>query len=409
MKKLKRFLLALVKIAGSLIIIILLYNFFSYSSLPAESLPQSEGITNQAYATQIKEARAQLAQIPGKLNTPSFSVAVGIKGQIVWSEAIGHQDIKAGIAATPQTQYRIGSSSKAVTSTLAARLYQKGLLDLDQNINRLISGYPEKQWGFTPTQLLSHTAGLPDYADLKPGGIYRTLCNCKEYSTVSEGLSVFSEVPLLFEPGTQYKYNSFDIVLMSAYMEQLAQKDFLTLLDEEVFKPAGMKSTFGDHSQEAPETMATFYETSDEDYRKWRTFGFLPTDINLSYKWAGGGLVSTPSDLVRMGNTILTDSTFLNKKTLSTFWEPQKLENGEVNPQRYALGWRSYREFEHTGFEKPTWIVHHGGVSKGAMNFLLLFPEHDLVIDAAINTKAPEFDLLWTEVMDLAAIFLKTE
>ena len=155
--------------------------------------------------------------------------------------------------------------------------------------------------------------------------------------------------------------------------------------------------------------MATFYETSDDQYRRWRTFGFLPMDINLSYKWAGGGLVSTPSDLVKMGNTILTDSTFLSESTQAVFWEPMKLKNGEVNPQRYALGWRSYQDFEHDAFPQPTWIVHHGGVSKGSMNLLVLFPEHDLVIDASINTKTPEFDLLWNEVMNLAGIFLEAQ
>ena len=43
------------------------------------------------------------------------------------------------------------------------------------------------------------------------------------------------------------------------------------------------------------------------------------------------------------------------------------------------------------------------------MNLLVLFPEHDLVIDASINTKTPEFDLLWNEVMSLAGIFLDAQ
>ena len=54
-----------------------------------------------------------------------------------------------------------------------------------------------------------------------------------------------------------------------------------------------------------------------------------------------------------------------------------------------------------------TWIVHHGGVSKGSMNFLVLFPAYNLVIDASINARAEEFSHFSEHVFELASIFLE--
>lgn len=152
--------------------------------------------------------------------------------------------------------------------------------------------------------------------------------------------------------------------------------------------------------------IASFYETSNDRYKKWKPFGFISKEIDLSYKWAGGGIMSTPTDLVKMRNAILLDSLFLSDDTKSIFFEPQKLSSGKVNPQRYALGWRSYNEYRNESFDKNVWMVHHGGVSKGSMNFIVMFPKYKLVIDASINTKADDFLTSWEEVMKLASFFL---
>lgn len=53
---------------------------------------------------------------------------------------------------------------------------------------------------------------------------------------------------------------------------------------------------------------ASFCETKNDKYRKWKTFGFITNEIDLSYKWAGGGIISTPTDLMKLGNAILSDS-----------------------------------------------------------------------------------------------------
>lgn len=179
-----------------------------------------------------------------------------------------------------------------------------------------------------------------------------------------------------------------------------------------LFELLEMDHSYGDHGQLIKSHEAEFYELIDNNYRRWHTFGFPRSDINLSYKWAGGGLVSTPSDLVKMGNALVTDTSFIDFHIRDQFFTPQKLNNGQVNEQKYALGWRSYKDYysEHlTRNEKEkVWIVHHGGVSKGSMNLLCLFPDQGLVIDVTVNGRENEIDFapFWNHVMNIASPFL---
>lgn len=384
--------------------------YSGWHSLPEDPpLPQLQGITDTNYRAEIEEARAYLQKIPDILHVPSFSVAVAQSGKVIWSEAIGYANIAAQKPATPNTQYRIGSTSKAVTATGVARLVERGLLNLDDSVGHRIPNFPPKRWNFTTRQLLSHTAGIGNYEDFI--GVYSaftTLCNCRQFNTVTEGLDVFNDFELLFQPGTDFKYSSFDIILASAVIEETSGAPFLKYMNQEIFYPLGMSATLGDHSGPAPH-LATFYESDGSRFREWRSFGLYPNDINLSYKWAGGGFLSTPSDIVKLGSAWLTDSTFIQPATRRIFFTPQTLSDSSVNEQRYALGWRSYDDYQSKDLlngEEEVWIVHHGGVSKGSMNLLVLFPKYELVINASINARAAEFSDFWREVMVLAGKFL---
>ena len=407
------------KYSGIFILIISLcyfgYYLFSWRELPNNRKYVKTTVeSNSDFIKQIQLSSKKLEILVDSLNVPSASIAIGINNKIVWSEAIGYADLNNRIIATPKTTYRIGSTSKAVTSVAVMTLVQKNKLNLDRSVADIVPGYPTKKWKFTTRQLLSHTAGFPDYDDLGSGGFY-TLLNFKQFNTVKEGLIVFKDVPLLFKPGEQFSYSSFDIVLISRVIEKISGKDFLTYLDNTIFQPLEMYNTYGDHSNKKSAYEAKFYQTSSGNkYRGWHTFGIPHSNQNLSYKWAGGGLLSTPSDLVKLGNALLNDTCFVSIKNRNIFFQPQRLSNGEINEQKYALGWRSY--YDHAsrhllGEDEPVWMVHHGGVSKGSMNLLCLFPNERVVIDVAINGRQKEIDFspFWYQVMGLVQPFLIKE
>lgn len=395
-----------------LVIVYFGYQKLSWQTFVNEGLPLSEGISSKSYEMAIVEAESELRNIPKALNVPSASVAIGVKGQLIWSAAFGYADAENKIAANPETTYRIGSTSKAVTSTAIMRLVASGKLDLDKDVTPIVKEFPDKKWGFTTRQLLSHTAGFPDYEDLGISGGWFTLTNLHEFNSVKDGLRVFEDQPLLFEPNTQFKYNSFDVVMASRVLEVSSGDSFAEYLGENLFKPLNMEHIYLDHGGFRSPNEAEFYEMKENVLRGWHSFGIPHRNQNLSYKWAGGGMVATPTDLVKMGNALLTDSTFVPFEIRNEFFTPKTLASGEVNEQQYALGWRSYKAYgsdDLLGKEQKFWVVHHGGVSKGSMNLLLLFPDQELVVDVAINGREKDFDFtpFWIEVMKITRPFLE--
>jgi CubicO group peptidase (beta-lactamase class C family) len=122
----------------------------------------------------------------------------------------------------------------------------------------------------------------------------------------------------------------------------------------------------------------------------------------LSQKLASGGLIAKPRDLAMMGSYWLDDS-YISTDTRRDFWEPVLLESGAVNEQNYGVGWRL-----------KTWLINeqevvnlnHGGVSKGAQCWLMILPEHDLVLALSINTRTETFQEFSALAAELLAIFL---
>ena len=109
---------------------------------------------------------------------------------------------------------------------------------------------------------------------------------------------------------------------------------------------------------------ASFYQADNGNYS-------VADPIDTSNRIAGGGLVATPSDLVRLALCAEKDS-FLSQTARKTMWTPVVLANGQVNEQNYALGWRIDRSTRMLGKVKPMDIIHHGGQQEGGASFLVI-------------------------------------
>jgi CubicO group peptidase (beta-lactamase class C family) len=326
----------------------------------------------------VRRARKELGVV-------GLSAAVSVEGRVVWAAAAGYADLETRRALHPDSMLRIGSTSKAVTATLLARLVDEGVVDLDTPIERYMK-VPNPQWApLTPRQLASHTAGLPGYeenTDLP--GLYQTVVMHRRYDDVVDALDIFDGTSLLYEPGTAFHYSSFDVNLLSAALQGASQRPFLDILQERVLGPLKMTSTAGDgHVSEG--RVASFYELRAGGQAKpWRR-------VDLTQKLASGGLLSTPSDLARLCGGWF-DPAFLRPETVKAFWEPQRLRSGAVNDQAYAIGWRASLGSEALGSLGVTDRFHHGGVSKGAMSWLVCYPERRLGIALSVNSLLENFD-----------------
>lgn len=193
---------------------------------------------------------------------------------------------------------------------------------------------------------------------------------------------------LLFKPGTSYNYSTYGYTLLSAVIETAAQTDYITFMPQAVFIPLGMTETGADYSDSIVVKRVRFYEHS---HKKLVNAAL----VDNSYKWAGGGLLSTPTDLVRFGTGILRHSV-LKKETADLLFTPQLLLNGSNT--YYGLGWRIGTDNQNRK------IIHHGGTIDGGRTFLILYPENDLVIAITANMSGVNINL--PEMEKIANYFL---
>ena len=146
-------------------------------------------------------------------------------------------NIEGRTKVTPDTRFRIGTASTVLTSAAAGLLLEKGLLNLDEPIQKHVPEFPEKQWPVTLRQVMGHLAGLPnDGGD--EGPLFAPHCD-----RPVEAIQYFSGRALRFEPGTEYRVSNFGWILVSAAIEAAAREPFLIFMRKQVFEPLGMEAT----------------------------------------------------------------------------------------------------------------------------------------------------------------------
>ena len=347
-----------------------------WEPLPSEGRAGGEQTTIPAnYADAIAAANDRLDRAIVSNDFPAVSIALGKDGRLIWARAAGFRDLDKRIPATLQTKFRIGSVSKAVTATLAAKLSEEGTLDIDAPIKNLVPYFPQKEFDITPRQLLTHTAGIRHYGPCLcfPFDEYS---NKKHFSSVQSAVGKFAKSPLLFEPGTEFSYSSYGTVLASAAMEGASGHSYDALIQDKLTTPLGMKNTMREGL--AADDFAVPYASKPARYKK----AFL---VDTSNKTAAGGLLSTPADLVIMTQAILTQDFISEATSDALFFTPQKLANGEINEQNYAFGWRSHLSSGTFDESRKILISHHGGVAMGGTAFLIMYPEYDMSIAVTVN------------------------
>ncbi len=341
--------------------------FFLLDSGPAAKVAKVEDAPRVFVARDFDEvvarAREKVRAIREALEIPGLAVAVGVEGRLVWSQAFGYADRVRHVPATRTTRFRIGSVSKPLTAAAVALLHEKGLLDLDAPVQRYVPSFPGKEFPVTTRLLAGHLAGIRHYR----GEEFRIR---RRYANVLEGLEIFRDDPLLHPPGTRFAYSSYGWNLVSAAVEGASGEEFLSHMERQVFGPLGMAHTEADRAEvEIPER-SRFYERGEEG-----VIAEAPA-VDLSHKWAGGGFLSTPEDLVRFGSAHLEEG-FLREETLELLFASQRTTSGEETG--YGIGWRVERDSKRGRFAV------HTGSSVGGSAVLVVFRDDGAVFAMAGN------------------------
>lgn len=337
------------------------------------SLPQGAGFAGEAvdpeWTKQSTVAEEALKTGREKMDAPALSAALSIDGKLVWRGVVGMADVERRLKADFDTRFRIGSTSKAVTAAGVGVLIDRGKLRLAQPI----AGFPH---AMTLGQAMSHRSGIRNYG----------LCLCfpvwehqnrRRFRNINEQIAVVKNSPLLFKPGTDFAYTSLGYNLAGAAIERASGQPYSTYMKSAVFQPLGMKRT---SLSEAG--AAGFYETEAGRYK--RAFA-----VDNSIRWPSGGIVSTPSDMVALGNALLDDRllTAATRKLLVSVPTEGRMQDGRI----YAYGWR---HSDWTLFDGKLALdsYHHNGTAVGSTSVFVVLPEKRIVLSLMMNKGGENVD-----------------
>jgi CubicO group peptidase (beta-lactamase class C family) len=231
-------------------------------------------------------------------------VLVAHEGRVVYTRTFGDADAEWPQPHVVDGRFRIASITKPFTAVLTLRLVQAGKLRLDAPLSEYLPEY-RKDVGerVTVEQLLNHTSGIPDFANL-PGFWKEEL---PRPHTREELLSKWLSRDLEFEPGTTAKYNSTGFYLLGLIAERVTGKPYGQALREWVLDPAGLKDT----GYDAPGTLV---RRRVRGYVRTLTGRLEPAPyMHMANVEASGGMYSTAMDLWRFDRALASE-TLLSKE-----------------------------------------------------------------------------------------------
>lgn len=320
-----------------------------------------------ATASRVVPADSVEAVVPARMRelaVPGASITVIRNGRVVLSRAFGLADVELGVPAAPATRYRVGSIAKPFTAVALGILVDEGRLDLDAEVQAYVPSFPRKPWPVTVRQLAGHLAGIRHYQ----AGEFE---NQRPYPTLLDGLRMFQDDSLLFEPGTRYSYSSFGYNLLGAVIEGASGTPYLQFMHERVFLPLGMTATVPDFVDSIIPGRASFYTGGGKAPLQNAPY------VDNSYKWPSGGFLSTPDDLARFGEAML-EGRLLRPGTRAVMWTPMTTRDGQETG--YALGWGVGTD--QAGRRR----ISHTGGSMGAVSILAIYPDQRLVVAITDNS-----------------------
>ena len=326
-------------------------------------------IKNSNYNEVTLEAHRIIDSLQQKQKIPGIDIAISIDGAIVWSEGFGFADLENNVPISPRkTVFRIGSVSKPITTAALGKLMDNNTVNLDSSIRKYVSYFPKKKHPITIKQVAGHIAGIRHYKN-------NEYLSKENYTTVKSGIALFRKDKLLFKPGTKFAYSSYGYNLLSAVIEGASKEPFLDYVQREVFDALEMNATYADKNQKIISNRTSFY-TLDAS----QNIIHAPY-VDNSYKWAGGGFVSTTEDLIKFGEAFFNNE-FLSENTIKTLTTSLVLNNGKETG--YGIGWAVVNNKDVKRFS-------HDGTSVGGITKLIVYPDKKIVAVALSNSSNTDF------------------
>ena len=288
------------------------------------------------------------------------TVLVGIHGNAIYKQAFGYSDLRAKTPLDVRSVFQIASVSKQFTAVAVMMLRERGLIDYDDSVQKFIPGFPYKN--ITVRQLLAHRSGLPNYMYFA-----EKYWKNKRLPLTNDGLLGMMEryrPGLEFLPDRRYKYSNTGYAVLASIVERVSGLPFDEFLEENIFRPLGMSSTFVFN----PANKKTIEFQTKGHSKNRRTY---PADY-LDGVAGDKGIYSTVEDLFLWDQALYTES-LVGRITLEEAFIPSSYDMKRDN--NYGFGWRI------DTLDDGSKVVYHGGWWRGYNSlFIRRLDDHTTII-----------------------------
>ena len=188
-----------------------------------------------------QEVTSALKPIRQKYGMPCMAAALVTSDGLQFVGAVGERKRGSSVPVSLDDQWHLGSDTKAMTSTVIARLVERGQLKWDTTLGEIFPDIaPQMDPDFQKTtilEVLSHRAGLPP--NLKwakyQGGDVKTL----RLWVVQDALSKKPK----HKPGSTFEYSNLGYVIAGAVIEKITGHAWEDEIRNEIFAPLQMTNT----------------------------------------------------------------------------------------------------------------------------------------------------------------------
>jgi CubicO group peptidase (beta-lactamase class C family) len=197
---------------------------------------------------QIYSLEQAIQERMGAQSVPGLALAIVQDQQVIYARGFGVTSVEdGGVSVTPQTLFRIGSTSKPLTGTAIMRLVEAGKLDLDCPINAYMDwlrfSEPGMEREITLRMLLSHTSGLHHSIPTNPA-LPVDYADQYSFETLEQyARELLPRCPFVAPPGKLYFYSNEGPTLAGYIAEVVSGMPFPQLMQELIFDPLQMKRT----------------------------------------------------------------------------------------------------------------------------------------------------------------------
>lgn len=304
---------------------------------------------NDAFVFARRKAEVLVARKMIECGAPGLSITVHRDGRQVWSTGVGMADVENMVPMTGDCVLRVASISKPLTMAAVARAVDSRQLDMSAPVQQYLPDYPRPQWQgraqqVSTDQLVTCRSGIRHYDtrgqyeekrirdkqrkqearsrrlerifgegtsrakssapceneddsadDYPPPGEFLL---SEQFGSVSEALELFRSDELVSQPGSRFHYSTHGWTLVSAVLESAVGTTFERIMTR-LFRDLAMTSTCLDRHANLIPRRGRYYVRDKTGSLRNAPY------VDTSYKWAGGGVLSTTADLCRFADVVL--------------------------------------------------------------------------------------------------------